>query len=89
MDVLAAYREVGSYRGAAAICGTTYKTVRRIVEQHEASSRADSACGPRPARIERSHNYDDVVDVVARMVDQDPWSDLSKAAASGSAHHGL
>ena len=36
MDVIAAYREVGSYRGAAAICGTTHKTVKRIVERHEA-----------------------------------------------------
>jgi hypothetical protein len=36
MDILAAYREVGSYRGAAAICGTTHKTVRRVVERHEA-----------------------------------------------------
>ena len=27
MDVIAAYREVGTYRGAAAICGTTHKTV--------------------------------------------------------------
>ena len=35
MDVLAAYREVGSYRGAAAVCGTTHKTVKRIVEAHE------------------------------------------------------
>jgi hypothetical protein len=26
MDVLVAYREVGSYRGAAEICGTTHKT---------------------------------------------------------------
>ena len=32
MDILAAYREVGSYRGAAVICGTTHKTVRRIVD---------------------------------------------------------
>jgi hypothetical protein len=31
MDALAAYREVGSYRGAAQICGTTHMTVRRIV----------------------------------------------------------
>jgi hypothetical protein len=30
-DMLAAYREVGSYRGAAAMCGTTHKTVRRVV----------------------------------------------------------
>jgi hypothetical protein len=36
MDVIAAYRDVGSYRGAAEICGTTHKTVRRIVEAHEA-----------------------------------------------------
>jgi hypothetical protein len=27
MDVVAACREVGSYRGAAALCGRTYKTV--------------------------------------------------------------
>ena len=32
MDVIAAYRDVGTYRGAAAICGTTHKTVRRIIE---------------------------------------------------------
>ena len=36
MDVIAAYRDVGSYRGAAEICGTTHKTVRRIIEAHEA-----------------------------------------------------
>ena len=36
MDVLAAYREVGSFRGAAEICGTTHKTVKRIVDRHEA-----------------------------------------------------
>jgi hypothetical protein len=34
MDVLAAYREVGSYRGAAEICGTTHKTVKRIQRPH-------------------------------------------------------
>src|SRR5688572_19143547 len=31
MDVIAACREVGSYRGAAEICGTTHKRVKRIV----------------------------------------------------------
>ena len=35
MDVIAAYRDVGTYRGAAAICGTTHKTVKRIIEAHE------------------------------------------------------
>jgi hypothetical protein len=32
MDIIAAYREVGSYRGAAEMCGTTPKTVRRIIQ---------------------------------------------------------
>jgi len=64
MVILAAYREVGSYRGAAAICGTTHKTVRRIIEVHEASS-----AGPaRPPRRDRGHNYDSVRDLVARKV---------------------
>lgn len=38
MDILAAYREVGSYRGAAVICGTTHKTVRRVIVAHEAGA---------------------------------------------------
>ena len=51
MDVIAAYRDLGSYRGAAAICGTTPKTVKRIVEAHET--------GTVPERAARGHNYDD------------------------------
>ena len=39
MDVIAAYRDVGSYRGAAAICGTTHKTVRRVIEARAAARR--------------------------------------------------
>ena len=35
MDIISAYREVGSYRGAAAISGTTPKTVRRVIARHE------------------------------------------------------
>ena len=31
MDIISAYREVGTYRGAAAICGTTHKTVKRVI----------------------------------------------------------
>ncbi len=33
VDILSAYRELGSYRAAAGLCGTTPKTVRRIVER--------------------------------------------------------
>ena len=40
MDVIAAYESVGTYRGAAEICGTTHKTVRRIVEAHRAERAA-------------------------------------------------
>jgi transposase len=64
MDVIAAYREVGSYRGAAAMCGTTHKTVRRIIEAHEATSTG----APAPVAEPRSHNYDQVADLVAGKV---------------------
>jgi len=33
MDIIDAYQTVGTYRGAAALCGTTHKTVRRVVER--------------------------------------------------------
>lgn len=55
--------EVGTYRGAAAICGTTHKTVKRIVDRHEAG-------GAAPQRAPRSHNYDDVRETVAKQVDR-------------------
>jgi transposase len=66
MDVLAAYREVGSFRGAAAICGTTHKTVRRIVEAHEAVSTGQKQP---PERKDRGHNYDAVTELVAKRVE--------------------
>jgi hypothetical protein len=34
MDIISAYREVGSYRDAAAISGTTAKTVKRVIARH-------------------------------------------------------
>ena len=33
MDIVNAYQELGSYRATAELCGTTHKTVRRIVER--------------------------------------------------------
>ncbi|MGH9152585.1 MAG: IS21 family transposase [Acidimicrobiales bacterium] len=56
MDMTDAYREVGSYRGAAAICGVTPKTVKRAVV---AAERAEK---------ETAHNYDSVADVVAERI---------------------
>jgi Homeodomain-like domain len=34
LDIVNAYAELGSYRAAAELCGTTHKTVRRIIERH-------------------------------------------------------
>jgi len=63
MDMHAAYREVGSYRAAADICGTTAKTVKRSIE---AAKRTDTGTVPGEVR----HNYDGVVDLVAESVDR-------------------
>src|ERR1700729_966360 len=58
MDIISAYREVGSYRAAADICSTTPKTVKRIVKAAEAENE----------RIDTPHNYDNVADLVAQRV---------------------
>lgn len=65
MDVIAAYRDVGTYRGAAEICGTTHKTVKRIIESHQLIS--EGGCSP-AQREPRARNYDDVADLVAEQV---------------------
>jgi hypothetical protein len=62
MDVIAAYRDVGSYRGAAEICGTTHKTVRRIIEAHET--------GQRLAGQARGRNFDQVRDLAVVRVEK-------------------
>jgi transposase len=58
MDIIAAYREAGTYRGAAEIAGTTHKTARWVIARHEAG-------GAAPGRAARGHNYDDVAGLVA------------------------
>jgi transposase len=61
MDIISAYREVGTYRGAAVISGTTHKTVRRVIARHGAG-------GSMPGRAARGHNYDGVAELVAARV---------------------
>jgi Integrase core domain len=56
MDINAAYREVGTYRGAADMCGTTAKTVKRVV----------TAAGHETGPVR--HNYDSVRDIVVERV---------------------
>ena len=63
MDMIAAYREVGSYRGAAEMCGSDHKTVKRAVLRHLLAAPATDQ-----ERTERVHNYDGVADVVAARV---------------------
>lgn len=36
MSIISAYQQVGTYRGAAVLCGTTHKTVKRVIERFEA-----------------------------------------------------
>jgi transposase len=62
MDMIAAYREVGTYRGAGAMCGSDHKTVKRAVLRHLAGGSATQA---RPQHV---RNYDGVAKVVAGRV---------------------
>jgi hypothetical protein len=60
MDIQDAYREVGTYRGGAEICGTTPKTVRRVVRAAQAAQLPE----------EREHNYESVREIVAAKVEK-------------------
>src|SRR5258708_22570863 len=35
MEIVNAYAAVGTYRGAAALCGTTHKTVKPVLERRQ------------------------------------------------------
>jgi len=54
MDIIAAYHEVGTYRGAAEICGTTHKTVRRVMERAEAGDGPAVGANSQSAELRRS-----------------------------------
>lgn len=59
LDILSAYRDLGSYRAAAALCGTTHKTVRRVVERRS---------GEPPEHPPRSKSTDPFRDLIAERV---------------------
>ncbi len=63
MDVVNAYLELGSYRAAAERCGTTHKTVRRILQRWRAGE-----LGHPQVRPNRGRNTDRVRDLVGRRV---------------------
>ncbi len=60
MDILAAFHDLGSFRAAAALCGTTDKTVKRVVLRQQQ--------GPPPPRQQRRHNTAVAVDVVREKI---------------------
>jgi transposase len=59
LDILTTFQELGSYRATAALCGTTHKTVRRVVERR---SRPPLERPPRP------WNTDPVAGLIAERV---------------------
>ena len=62
MDNIAAYQDLVSYRAAADVCGTTHKTVKRVMDKFD----AEQAGGPPAVGVEREHNYDAVGQSPAR-----------------------
>ena len=62
MDIVAAYEQVGTYRGAAALCGTTHKTVKRVIERRRAGEPFDA---PRRRQVK---NTDAVALLIAEKV---------------------
>jgi transposase len=48
LDIINAYEETGSLRAAAALCGTTHKTVKRVLERREAGQRPGRRQAPAP-----------------------------------------
>ena len=58
LNIITAYREVGTYRGAAEICGVTHKTVKRVVEADD----------PAAQRLARVNNYESVRGLVAAAI---------------------
>ena len=59
LDVITAYREVGTYRGAAEMCGVTHKTVKRIIEADQAAAE----------RVARRRNYESARALVVAKVE--------------------
>ncbi len=64
MDVVAAHRLVGSYRGAAEICGTTHKTVKRVIDRTATTATGEQ----RAVRAPRPSNYEVVRALVTDAV---------------------
>ena len=79
MTIISAYQDTGTYRGAAAICGTTPKTVKRVIERAQAG-------GVRPAPKQRARNFEVVADLVAERVKKSTGRIIGQAVAARRTH---
>ncbi len=64
MDIVSAYRELGTFRGAAVLCGTTHKTVKRVVERRERGQ-----VGRRPGRPLKTEPLAGLIEKRLRLTD--------------------
>ena len=79
MDVVDAYARVGSYRGAAAICGVDPKTVKRKVLAHQRGELDEERARREPV----AKNTDRVRDVVLDRVREAKGAGDGEAVAAG------
>ncbi len=63
LDILTTYQELDSYRAAAALCGTSHKTVRRVVE------RRSGPAAERPPRPKATDPYRELIEKRVRVTD--------------------
>jgi propanediol dehydratase small subunit len=63
LDIVTAFEQVGTYRGAAALCGTTHRTVKRVIDANRDGVVLETR---QPRKLVR--NTDVVHDVIAEKV---------------------
>jgi len=63
MDIVNSYLELGSYRGAADLCGVDHKTVKRVAQRWRAG-----AIGAPRTTPSRARNTDCVEDLIFQKV---------------------
>lgn len=63
LNILTAYEELGSYRAAAALSGTTHKTVRRVVERRRRPT------PPPAARPKKTDPFTGLIEAKVRVTD--------------------
>lgn len=78
LDIINAYEKTGSLRAAAALCGTTHKTVKRVLERRTARQR------PGRRRTPEAGLADPFTDLIfAKVKDTDGRNHREAAAAGG------